>query len=47
MTERFEKIVEGFEPLTIFAKSTIRDIWQGFKYAKQCILPLAPGMREV
>ena len=25
--ERFEKIVEGFESLTIFGKSSILDVW--------------------
>ena len=31
--ERFEKIVEGFDPLTIFAKRFILDVWQGSEYA--------------
>ena len=31
--ERFEKIVEVSEPLTIFAKRSILDIWQGSEYA--------------
>ena len=31
--ERFEKIVEVFEPLTIFAKRSILDIWQRSEYA--------------
>ena len=30
--ERFEKIVEGFEPLTIFAKRSILNVWQGSEY---------------
>ena len=31
--ERFEKIVEDFELLTIFAKRSILDVWQGSEYA--------------
>ena len=30
--ECFEKIVEGFEPLTVFAKRSILDVWQGSVY---------------
>ena len=30
--DRFEKIVEVFEPSTIFAKRSILDIWQGSEY---------------
>ena len=30
--KRFEKIVEVFEPLTIFAKRSILDVWQGSEY---------------
>ena len=30
--ERFEKIVEGFEPLTIFAKRSVLNVWQGSEY---------------
>ena len=30
--ERFKKIVEGFEPLTIFATRSILDACQGSKY---------------
>ena len=26
--ERFEKIIEGFEPLTILAKRSILNVWQ-------------------
>ena len=29
----FEKIVDGFQLITIFAKSSILDIWQGSEYA--------------
>ena len=28
--ERFTKIVNGFQPLTIFSKRSILDVWQGF-----------------
>ena len=31
--ERLEKIVEGFESLTIFAKHSILDVCQGSEYA--------------
>ena len=31
--ERFAKIAEGFQPLTIFAKHSILDASQGFEYA--------------
>ena len=31
--ERFEKIIEGFEPLSIFAKRSILNVWQGSEYA--------------
>ena len=31
--ERFEKIVEGFELLTVFAKRSILDVWQGSECA--------------
>ena len=31
--ERFEKNIEDFEPLTIFAKRSILDAWQGSEYA--------------
>ena len=31
--ERFENIIEGFEPLTVFAKRSILDVWQGSEYA--------------
>ena len=31
--ERFAKIINDFQPLTIFAKPSILDIWQGFIYA--------------
>ena len=30
--EDFEKIVEGFELLTIFAKCSILNVWQGSDY---------------
>ena len=33
MLERFEKIVNGLKPLTIFAKRSILDVWQGSGYA--------------
>ena len=36
--ERFVKIVNGFLPLTIFAKRFILDIWKGFEYATGTIL---------
>ena len=29
--ERYTKIVNGFQPLTIFAKNFILDVWQGSK----------------
>ena len=31
--ERFEKIIEGFEPLTILAKRSILNVWQRSEYA--------------
>ena len=31
--ERFAKIVNGWKPLTIFAKLSILDVLQGFEYA--------------
>ena len=31
--ELFEKIIEGFEPLTIFEKRSILNFWQGSEYA--------------
>ena len=31
------KIVNGFQPLTIFAKSTILDVWQGYEYTSENI----------
>ena len=31
--ESFAKIVNGFMPLTIFAKRSILDVWQGSEYA--------------
>ena len=31
--EIFAKIVNGFQPLTIFAKSSILDVLQGSEYA--------------
>ena len=31
--ELFAKIVDGFQPLTFFVKSSIFDVWQGSKYA--------------
>ena len=30
--ECFEKVVDGFELLTIFAKRSILDVWQGSEY---------------
>ena len=30
--ECFEKVVDGFELLTIFAKLSILDVWQGSEY---------------
>ena len=30
--ERFAKIVHGFDPLTIFKKFSILDVWQGSEY---------------
>ena len=31
--ECFEKIIEGFEPLTILAKRSILNVWQRSEYA--------------
>ena len=31
--EYFEKAIESFEPLTIFAKRSILDAWQSCEYA--------------
>ena len=33
--ELFSKIVEGYKPLTMFAKWSILDIWQGSEYASE------------
>ena len=33
LTEIFAKIVNDFQPLTIFAKSSISDVWQGIEFA--------------
>ena len=33
--EPFAKIVTTFQPLTIFGKSSILDIWLGFEYASE------------
>ena len=30
--KRCEKIVEGFQLLTIFAKRSVLDVWQGSEY---------------
>ena len=30
--ERFTRIVNGFQALTIFAKRSILDVWQCFEY---------------
>ena len=30
--ERFAKIVNGFQPLPIFAKPSILEVWQGSEY---------------
>ena len=34
--KRFAKIVIYFEPLTISAKNSISDVWQGSEYASAC-----------
>ena len=36
--ELFLKIVNSFQPLTIFKKAFILDVWQGFEYAPYLIL---------
>ena len=36
--ERFGEIVNGFLPLTIFAKRTILDIWQSSQYASNTLI---------
>ena len=33
--KHFEKIIEGFQLLTVFAKRFILDAWQGFEYASE------------
>ena len=38
--ERFAKTVNGFKPLTIFAKHSIWDIWEGSEYAADRYLVL-------
>ena len=30
--ERFADVINGFQPLTIFAKHSILDVWQGSEY---------------
>ena len=32
MMERFSKAVNGFWPLTIYAKHFVLDVWQWFEY---------------
>ena len=36
--ERFQKLVNGFKPLTIFSKRSILDAWQGSEYAYGMLL---------
>ena len=35
--KRLAKIVNGFQPLTIFAKRSILDIWQSSEYSSENI----------
>ena len=35
--ERFVKTLNGFQPVTFFAKHSILDVWQGFEYASKFI----------
>ena len=35
MMELFTKIVNGYKPFTIFAKSTTVNVWQGFKHRRK------------
>ena len=37
--ERFAKIVNAFQPLTIFEKWSILDVWQGSEYASDTLSP--------
>ena len=42
MIEPFAKIVHGFQPLTVFVKSSIFDVWRDFEYAfgyHRCTFP--------
>ena len=38
MMERFAKIVNSYNPRTIFAKSSILDVWVGPEYASVFIV---------
>ena len=31
--EFYAKIINGFRPFTIFAKSSVLDVWEGFEYS--------------
>ena len=37
-TDIFAKIINGFQSLTIFAKSSITDIWQGYENVSEISL---------
>ena len=44
------KIAEGYKPLTILAKCSILDVWQGSKYTSptiQCITDLQSALLRI
>ena len=45
--ECFEKIIEGFEPLTIFAKRSNLNVWQGSEYASAADTYFALGKKLI
>ena len=47
--DHFVKLIDGYHPLTIVAKSSILDVWQGFQYiSHMCSITwLKPNLRQV
>ena len=43
--EHFEKIIEGFEPLTVFAKRSTLNVWQSSEYASTADAYFALGKK--
>ena len=44
--KHFVEIVNGFQPLTIFPKHSVLDVWQGSEYVSACHLKSTVCMRE-